>query len=265
MGYAYRTHTYTSGPQEFPVNFTLGYISKQDVFVSVVGEVDGEGAQVYRSFNWIDDNTISVEGDLENGDVVKIQRVVSKQELAVDFASTGTATRDNLNAGFKQLLMAVHELYDGVLADRALVTALPQDIENGLAFISNNASALLAAASLDNVTLQELSDVYVDVATALADAQTAETNAETAETNAETALASCQALLTQMNALAASITTSAPVLKFYGLKLSADCDLLLDFGIESYDATEYLWWDVNSDAITFSIDNNGHLLLQEAT
>ena len=265
MGYAYRTHTYTSGPQEFPVNFTLGYISKQDVFVSVVGEVDGEGAQVYRSFNWIDDNTISVEGNLESGDVVKIQRVVSKQELAVDFATTGTATRDNLNAGFKQLLMAVHELYDGVLADRALVTALPQDIENGLAFISNNANALLAAASMDAVTLQQLSNVYVDVANALTDAQTAETNAEAAEANAVSAVTSCQDLLTQMHTLSQSITTSAAVLKFYGLKLSTSHDLLLDVGTGDYDVADYPWWDVNSDAITFSIDNNGHLLLQEST
>lgn len=265
MGYAYTTSTYTGGPQQFDVNFTMGYISKQDVFVSVVGELDGEGAQVYRSFDWVDDDTITIPSALTVGDVVKIQRVVSKQELAVDFGTTGTATRDSLNAGFKQLLMAVHELYDGVLADRALVTALPQDIENGLAFISNNASALLAAASLDNVTLQELSAVYVDVATALTDAQTAASDAEGSSTAATTTLASAQALLDQMNSLADSVTAGASVLKFYGLSVNSSCNLILEVGTDNYDAENFAWFDVNSNSMTFSVDSNGHLLLQNAT
>ena len=128
MGYANRTHTYTSGPQEFPVNFTLGYISKQDVFVSVVGEVDGESNQVYRTFDWIDDNTVRVHGTLNNGDVVKIERVVSKQVLPVNFSNAGTATRANLDLAFKYALMVYHELLDARLVDRSTTDPVPRDL-----------------------------------------------------------------------------------------------------------------------------------------
>jgi len=169
MGYSYNTHVYTSGAQEFPVHFTLGYINKQDVFVNVIGEVDGEGSEIYRDFEWIDDATIRVTEPLTEGDVVKIQRVVSKQELMVDFTTPGSASRDSLNAGFKQLLMAIHEMYDGVLADKALVTTLPRDIEVALAFISTHSDVLLTLETQGNEILwTELLNTYISIHETLA-------------------------------------------------------------------------------------------------
>ena len=166
MGYSINKYPYT-GSSDFEATFTLGYISRSDVYVFIEGELDSEGNQIFRDFDWLTDTRVRVLGDIPAGSTVVLQRVVSKQGLALDFSVSGDVTRRSLEAGFKQLLMTVHELYDGALADRALVVALPQDIENGLAFVANHANALLAVADKDNALLQDLLSAYQDITVAM--------------------------------------------------------------------------------------------------
>ena len=166
MGYSINKYPYT-GSSDFDLNFTLGYISRSDVFVYIEDELDSEDNQIFREFDWLTDNRVRVQGDIADGSTVVLQRVVTKQGLALDFSVSGAVTRTSLEVGFKQLLMTVHELYDGALADRALTVALPQDIENGLAFLANNANAVLAVADQDNTLLQDLLSAYQDITVAM--------------------------------------------------------------------------------------------------
>lgn len=55
----------------------------------------------------------------------------------------------------------------------------------------------------------------------------------------------------------------APVY-FYGLRLDADANLILEIGDENFVAEEYIWYDVLVSGLTFSIDASGNLVLTSA-
>lgn len=188
MGYSINKYPY-AGSNEFDLNFTLGYINRSDVFAYVQDELDTQGSQVFRDITWLDNNRVRVSGTFSTGDTVVLQRVVSKQALVIDFETEGTATRQALNTGFKQAIMAVHELYDGALADTALVTATPDAVENALRFISTNSAAILAVGAMDATDLEEVSNAlqaveFENFTTILNQTTAAKTGAENAATQA---------------------------------------------------------------------------------
>ena len=259
MAYSFTDIPITGESQDFEVSFTLGYISKQDVYAYVLGDVDGNGNIIYRQFDWLDDNTIRLLDPLSVGEVLRIQRVVSKQNLVHDFTSDGSADRRNIETAYKQVLMIAHELFDGVLADKALVQALPQDIENGLKFVSENAAGLLAAGQIDSNTLTQLSDAYVEINVALEQAQQSESNAESSANAAQDAV---QAAITSLTTLSAQIIPSANTPKFYGLFVDGD-NLVMTVGIDNYSIDSYAFWHVTADAITFIV-RDGNLILTTA-
>lgn len=112
MGFSTNTYVYGGGAQTFPVSFTLGYLSRDDVQVRINDEVDGNDDPVYAEFDWIDASTIEVIPSLTNGDSVEITRTVSKTELEVDFGAGADITPRNLSAQQLQIIMIVHELMD---------------------------------------------------------------------------------------------------------------------------------------------------------
>lgn len=126
MAYSRLEYTYSGGDQTFAINFTMDFLDREHVTVYVEGELDGLGDQVYRDFTWVDDTEIEVTDDLDVDDVVVILRTVPKDALVVDFTTAGAATRDNLIAGYKQNMMALHELLDGRVGDSALVDEIVQ-------------------------------------------------------------------------------------------------------------------------------------------
>lgn len=131
MALSANEYTYTGGAQTFPVNFELGFIDREDVFVRINEAIDGTGEPVFASFTWIDDGNITVDDPLVNGDIVQIRRIVSKTELQVDFQDNADVTPENLNAQSLQSLMIYQELLDGFVglsspaddADRAEAAA----------------------------------------------------------------------------------------------------------------------------------------------
>lgn len=139
MGLSRNEYVYSGGPQEFDLNFALGYVRKSDVTAFVKDELDGLGAQVFRNLTWINDQRVEVQGSLEPGDVVVIQRTVPKTQFFVDLENPGTATRRNLMTGYRQVMMAMHELLDGRIADTLVVEdAVAQAVSDALAQILEN-------------------------------------------------------------------------------------------------------------------------------
>lgn len=106
-------YTYTGGPQEFPINYDLGYIDRDDIYVRVNLATDGSGDPVFSNFEFIDDANIRVLDPLVNGDAVQIRRIVSKTELQVDFVAGADVTAANINNQTLQSLMIYQELLDG--------------------------------------------------------------------------------------------------------------------------------------------------------
>lgn len=117
MGLSINEFTYNGGPQQFAVNFALGYISKDDIEVYVKDELDGLGAIVFRDFVWINDGVVEVTEPIIIGKVVVVQRTVSKTALVVNFNNEGSATRANVQRGLTQAMMAMHEFIDGRVSD----------------------------------------------------------------------------------------------------------------------------------------------------
>ncbi len=156
---AFTTNTYIySGDPNFALNFALGFISRDHVQVRINAAVDGNDDPVYSSFDWIDDNNITVTAPLVNGDSVEITRTVSKSELEVDFANGADITPTNLSLQALQGLMVYQELADGRVEgatspqasaeaaeasavaagqERALAQAAAQDAEETVAALGN--------------------------------------------------------------------------------------------------------------------------------
>lgn len=112
MGLSTNTTTYT-GTNLFPLNFAMGVLDRDDVTVQVNKE-EINGTPVYRDFEWIDDSNIRILSDLNIGDVVTVDRTVSKQYLDVNFTNTeNNVTKENLDRQTKQAMMAVQEIIDG--------------------------------------------------------------------------------------------------------------------------------------------------------
>tara|TARA_R110002012_G_scaffold96493_2_gene232528 strand:+ start:4385 stop:5671 length:1287 start_codon:yes stop_codon:yes gene_type:complete len=150
--------TYTGGPQEFPINFELGYLSRDDVYVQVNGAVvKATGDPVYANYEYIDDANIRILDPLTNGDVIRIRRIVSKTELQVDFVAGADVTAANINAQTLQSLMIYQEMLDGFVddnspredADRADASAEAAEISE------TNAAASEAAAAISDANVQD--------------------------------------------------------------------------------------------------------------
>lgn len=214
MGYSQNKYPYVDTNQ-FDVSFTLGYISKNDVFVYVTGELDSEGDQIFRDYEWVTDTRINVLGTLEVGDEVVLQRIVSKQQLVADFKD-GTLDREALQNSFSQTMMALHEIADGIIGDNVEIFETPAEITAALEFITNNAETIIAVGALDETALTDIADALaaadVDVAAAAASAAAAATSAASASAasaTANSAVLDAEQAVTDATTQAAAAATSA--------------------------------------------------------
>ena len=123
------TFTYTGGPQVFSTNFALGVLETDHIFVSVDGNVDGQGNQVFSSFTY-DENTgnLTITDALTEGDTGTIARLVPVDALITDFEQGSDVTRRNLNRMAKQILMSAQQTKDQSDADNERVDGIVDDV-----------------------------------------------------------------------------------------------------------------------------------------
>lgn len=161
------TFTYAGGPQVFSTNFALGVLEADHIFVSVDGNVDGQGNQVFSNFTY-DENTgnVTITDTLTIGDTGIIARIVPIESLITSFEEGGAdVTRRNLDRMAKQVLMSAQQIRDQSDADTQRidqfldevvdeVAELTQDAQNAA---SNSVQSALAAqgAALDASTSKQ--------------------------------------------------------------------------------------------------------------
>jgi len=106
------------GQLTFAVNFSLGYLDPAHVTCRVNEEVDGAGEPVFRTINFASEGVVdSINGSLTNGDIIVFERTVPSNVLQHDYQDGALLIEDNLDESFKQVLMLVHEVLDGRLAE----------------------------------------------------------------------------------------------------------------------------------------------------
>ena len=128
MAYANITHTYSGGARTFNTGFETGVRAAADIRAWVVGELDGEGNQVYRAFSYDADTGVVTITNAIGGPYprrVKIKRVTPITNPAVDFDAGAVISRANLNRAVLQSLRGVQEAHD----NDALIAARVVDLE----------------------------------------------------------------------------------------------------------------------------------------
>jgi hypothetical protein len=117
MSYSLLEFTGDGETVTFPIAFTLGYLSQDDVFCRVNNEVDVNGDPVYRSITWLPGNEglVTIGGDVpEVGVPIVFSRVVDKDKLLYDFQKNDPIDERSLDESHLQLMMAMHEFLDGI-------------------------------------------------------------------------------------------------------------------------------------------------------
>lgn len=129
MAYASITHSYSGGARTFSTGFATGVRAAADIKVTVTGETDGEGNQVYRAFTYDANTGIVTVTNAISGPYpreVVITRDTPITNPTVDFSAGAVISRANLQKAVLQVLRGVQEAHD----NDALIEARVQDIED---------------------------------------------------------------------------------------------------------------------------------------
>lgn len=190
------TYTGASGFGPYAATFTLGKLRDEYVKVRVNEEVDGLGAPLYRSIEWISDTLLNItSGTLPTvSDTVQVIRTIPVDTLIHDYDNGAVINEENLDESNLQTIMLVHQFIDG-----RITSALANDLDMGSNKITNLADGTVATDAVNLGQLQPALDVLVDATAAKVAAETAAVNAALAETNAEAAQAAAEAAVASVS------------------------------------------------------------------
>lgn len=107
MAFSYVSYTGDGVTTLYTINFTLGFLSKDDVHCYV------DGIEV--TFSWVTDGIIQLDSAPASGTTILIRRIVDKSSLIHDYTDGAIVVEQNLDDSNKQTLMAAHEFLDGFI------------------------------------------------------------------------------------------------------------------------------------------------------
>lgn len=116
MAYSYFKYEGDGSTTTFAIPFALGILKKEDVTVHVGDEQNSSGQPIYRTWDFLPGNQgmIKIDGTPPKvGEVVRIERTVSKTQLVHDFQKGEPLDELSLDESHEQLMMAVQEALDG--------------------------------------------------------------------------------------------------------------------------------------------------------
>ncbi len=213
MAYSILSGTGDGVTDTFPINFTLGFISREHIKCRVGAEVDGLGNPVYRSLNWINDGLVQVLGGAPgNGIAYEFTRTVPLDALAHDYTNGEEIEEQNLDDSNKQAIMAVHQVLDGRFEE-----PFQQDLNLGGHKLTNVGDGV---ALTDAATMGQIGNAPAYAAAAAASASTATTQAGIATTQAGIATTGAGTATTQAG-LAQGYAAQAAVSAYSGFYISA--------------------------------------------
>ena len=106
MAQTTRTYTGTGSPTVYDIDFDLGYLSKDHIYV-----YQGDDYTVQLSYTYVNDLQIQV--DVTGGEEFVVRRVVPRNVRINDYTDGAFLAKKNLNGSFAQPLMIIEEIQDG--------------------------------------------------------------------------------------------------------------------------------------------------------
>ena len=102
----------------YPIDFDLGYLRKEFVYVYLEDTPYTEQLE----YTWVSRTEIELDIPVPNGIVLHIRRVVDRSELFNDYTNGALLSSKNLDDSFSQALMIEEEIQDGYLMPEGVVT-----------------------------------------------------------------------------------------------------------------------------------------------
>ena len=104
-----KTHTGDGATVLYPVNFTNGFISRDDVYVYL----DGDVYTNQIAYTWVNDTQIQITVPVADTQVFYIQRIVQRDDAVNDYTDGAILKEKNLDDSYNQALMIIEEIDDG--------------------------------------------------------------------------------------------------------------------------------------------------------
>jgi len=108
-----KTHTGDGATVLYPVNFTNGFISRDDVYVYLDGTVYTD--QI--AYTWVNDTQIQITVPVADTQVFYIQRIVQRDDAVNDYTDGAILKEKNLDDSYNQALMIIEEMDDGFVLE----------------------------------------------------------------------------------------------------------------------------------------------------
>lgn len=118
-----RYYRFESGRTLYPIDFFLGYLSKDHIYVYT----DEPEEELY--YDWVNDNQIQLKQPIPINKELKIQRIVPKEPFN-KFENEARLSSKNLDTSFIQALMLHEEILDGFLGKEFIFQSLNVIIKN---------------------------------------------------------------------------------------------------------------------------------------
>ncbi len=264
MALTTNSFTYAGGAQTFTLSLGLGYDEASDISIYVVGELDGNGDQIYRSFTFDSEFVVRVTASLDVDDVVVVERTVSQTTQKVDFETGGDVTPRNLQLQYRHIFSLQQELLDGrvgllnptvdaaaavaaaaaaavsaaaaaadeILTDADATATAADAVSTAADLVQTDIDQVAAAASASAAAADEaLTDAdatatAADVVSTNADVVT--TNADVVSTGDDATATAADAVSTDSDATAAAASAAAAALEVANLSGTSTTSLLIE-------------------------------------
>ena len=121
------TRTYTSNgiQTNYPVDFTLGFINRDYVYVYLVGDT----YTTQLDYTWLSDSLIQLNDVPADGTDFIIRRVVPDGSLVNEYTDGAMLRKENLDDSYSQPLMLLEEIEDFNASEIADVNSRVDDVE----------------------------------------------------------------------------------------------------------------------------------------
>ncbi len=110
MALTVRTYTSDGIQTIYPIDFDLGYIRREFVYVY---DGDDHTFENQLEYTWINNSQIELDSPVPAGETFKIRRVIPRNEPINDYEDGAILRESNLDNSFAQAIMIIQEIQDG--------------------------------------------------------------------------------------------------------------------------------------------------------
>lgn len=153
MALTIRDYTGDGNRTLYPIDFDLGYLDKEHVYVFL----SGDDYKTQLDYNWVNSSQIELTVPVTSGQVFHIRRVTPRNNIFNDYEDGAILKERNLDDSFKQSLMILQEVEDGFFTLDGLIE-FKADIDLHNYRLKNVANALTPADASNMGHIMQLVD-----------------------------------------------------------------------------------------------------------